>query len=151
VIRKASPHDLGWIAVLEEKCFPKYPYPRWFLAMLRSISPGLFLVYEADGRIIGYASTIIRRRIICHLMSLCVEPSMRRRGVGRALLDETERRSREAGCSTLRLEVSYVNMPALRLYSSLGYRPAYFKPGYYPGGEPALVMYKALLLGRDKL
>jgi ribosomal protein S18 acetylase RimI-like enzyme len=53
---------------------------------------------------------------------MAVEPDARRRGIGRALLNAAEELARERGLPTMAMMVTESNDPALRLYSSAGYR-----------------------------
>lgn len=81
--------------------------------------PDLFLVAEHDGRIVG---TVIggfdgRRGMIYHL---AVDPSQRKRGLGRQLMNEVEQRLRTKGCYKAYLLVMDGN-PAVEFYESLGW------------------------------
>lgn len=81
--------------------------------------PDLFLVAEEDGELIG---TVIggfdgRRGMIYHL---AVSQSHRCKGVGKALMDEVERRLREKGCIRAYLMVVKGN-EAARFYENLGW------------------------------
>lgn len=58
-----------------------------------------------------------------YLDTLAVSPDMRRKGIGRALLTAAIERGRESGIEKATLLVSPKNTPALRLYSSLGFKP----------------------------
>lgn len=58
-----------------------------------------------------------------YLDTLAVSPDMRRKGIGRALLTAAMERGRESGIEKATLLVSPKNTPALRLYSSLGFKP----------------------------
>ncbi len=77
--------------------------------------PDLFLVAEADGRMIG---TVIggfdgRRGLIYHL---AVEAGTRKSGVGSQLMDEVERRLKAKGCIKCYLLVTTDNENAMRFY-----------------------------------
>lgn len=54
---------------------------------------------------------------------LAVTPSMRGKGIGRALLAEVGRVARERGCGRLEWAVLDWNDPAIRFYESLGAKP----------------------------
>ena len=76
-----------------------------------------------------------------HVLNVAVAPEERRRGIGRALLEEAEARGRQAGAAISTLEVRRSNLAALELYRSLGYRPVGVRPNYYVDeGEDAIVM-----------
>ena len=77
--------------------------------------PDLFLVAEAQGRLIG---TIIggydgRRGLIYHL---AVEATYRQQGIGSLLMDEVERRLKAKGCIKCYLMVADDNEDAMRYY-----------------------------------
>lgn len=55
-----------------------------------------------------------------YVRHLVVEPSARRGGVGRALLDRVQASMRAAGCERWRINVKPDNTAAVRLYTSLG-------------------------------
>ena len=77
--------------------------------------PDLFLVAEAQGRLIG---TIIggydgRRGLIYHL---AVEATYRQQGIGSLLMNEVERRLKAKGCIKCYLMVADDNEDAMRYY-----------------------------------
>jgi ribosomal protein S18 acetylase RimI-like enzyme len=83
--------------------------------------PDLFLVAEADGKIIG---TVIggfdgRRGLIYHL---AVEASYRQRGIGSQLMQEIEARLRAKGCIRSYLMVTTDNESAMRFYERRGWK-----------------------------
>ena len=85
-------------------------------------NPGLFLVAEEDGSICG---TVIgawdgRRAWIYHLAVL---PALQRRGIGRMLMEELERRLRTIGATKLNLLVERENASVAAFYRTLGYAP----------------------------
>jgi [ribosomal protein S18]-alanine N-acetyltransferase len=75
------------------------------------------------------------------LRNMAVCSSYRRRGVGRALLDEAHRRLRELGVRQVYLEVRAGNAQAIQLYQAAGYRRESIRKDYYQGpDEDACVM-----------
>ncbi len=79
----------------------------------------------------------------CHVLNLCIEPALRRRGAGRALLVALLGRAREAGMEHAFLEVRPSNPGAIALYRALGFEPIGVRRGYYQaegGREDALVL-----------
>lgn len=80
--------------------------------------PDLFLVAEADGKLVG---TVIggfdgRRGLIYHL---AVDPKIRNEGVGKKLMQEVEKRLKEKGCLRCYLLVTKENEQAMRFYENL--------------------------------
>ena len=83
--------------------------------------PDLFLVAEADGRLIG---SVIggydgRRGMIYHL---AVAVEYRQQGLGAALMDEVERRLKAKGCLKSYLLVVAGNDDAVRYYQKRGWQ-----------------------------
>ncbi len=76
-----------------------------------------------------------------HVLNIAVAVEARRRGVGRALMDEAAARARRAGAVLATLEVRRSNTSAIALYRALGYRQVGIRPNYYADeGEDAIVM-----------
>ena len=74
-------------------------------------------------------------------MNLAVRESMRRRGVGRALVTEALRRGLEQAASRAVLEVRASNEPARALYTRIGFVQISSRPHYYTNPtEDALLM-----------
>ena len=81
------------------------------------------------------------------LWFLYVDRGARRRGLGRALLEQVEAHGRAVGASHVWLETSNVNVPGVRAYERLGYAlcgvdALYY--GTYMPGESALYLAKPL-------
>lgn len=76
-----------------------------------------------------------------HVLNLATALEARRRGVGRALMEEAAARAVAAGAVLATLEVRRSNAAALALYAELGYRQVGIRPNYYVDeGEDAIVM-----------
>jgi ribosomal-protein-alanine N-acetyltransferase len=83
----------------------------------------------------------------CHILNLCIEPGLRRRGAGRALLSMLLARARRAGMLHAFLEVRPSNGVAIALYEDMGFERIGLRRGYYQaaaGREDAVVYRKAL-------
>lgn len=100
------------------------------------------LVAEADGRIAGFAVMWFGVEE-ARLNLLAVRPEIRRRGLGRRLVQWLEKAAVVAGISVVYLEVRARNLPAQRFYQGLGYHRVGEIAGYYQGRESAVRM------GRD--
>ena len=74
------------------------------------------------------------------ILTIGVVPTMRRRGIARALLDESIRRARQLGVRTIFLEVGVRNRPARALYEATGFQEVGRRRRYYANGEDALIL-----------
>jgi ribosomal protein S18 acetylase RimI-like enzyme len=73
---------------------------------------------------------------------LMIAPTVKRQGVGRALMAAVEARARGQGLRALRLDTLTGNAPALALYRALGYvevGTVRFRKGQFPCFEKSLV------------
>ena len=68
------------------------------------------------------------------LLLLAVDPRFRRRGVGRALLEQFAREARQRGARRLLLEMRRGNSAEL-LYRNFGFTPIGERPNYYRGPD----------------
>ena len=91
--------------------------------------PGAFVLLACEGaERIGVAvcfrgfSTFAGLPLI-NIHDLAVSAGHRRKGAGRALLEDVLRRARDSGCAKVTLEVRDDNAPAKRLYRRLGFGP----------------------------
>ena len=95
------------------------------------------LIAEDGGRVAGF---IVFRETgpgEHEILNLAVDPSARRRGVARRLLQT----ALAAGPGRWFLEVRASNLGAIQLYEAVGFRPAGRREAYYHNpSEPAIVM-----------
>jgi ribosomal protein S18 acetylase RimI-like enzyme len=99
---------------------------RDLIAGLRA-HPATLILLAFDGDLaVGIAvcfvgfSTFAARPLV-NIHDLAVTPEYRGRGVGRALLEHVEAKSRTLGCAKLTLEVNADNLPAQALYTQCGF------------------------------
>ena len=144
-IGPASLADLDAIEALEFAAFPGDRLSRRSLRnFLRSPQHPL-IVAKFGERVAGYALVALRKGGVgARLYSLAVASAEARRGVGRALLQASERYARAHGREVLRLEVRYDNASAIALYEKMGYRQFGQYEGYYVDGAAALRFEKRL-------
>jgi DNA-binding MarR family transcriptional regulator/GNAT superfamily N-acetyltransferase len=83
---------------------------------------GLLLIARLRGRPIGCGALKFHGRSPVELKRMWVAPEARGLGLGRRLLEELERRAREGGARTVRLETNRTLTEAIALYRSSGYR-----------------------------
>jgi ribosomal-protein-alanine N-acetyltransferase len=135
-IRAASSADLGAVAAIEAAAFPD----PWSPAAFRAHLDDLFLVAEADGAVIGYLIAWSAGPE-AEILNLAITSAARRRGTGRALLQEALTLLAAEGVSSVYLEVRRSNAAARALYAAAGFREAAVRRGYYQAPrEDALVL-----------
>jgi ribosomal protein S18 acetylase RimI-like enzyme len=79
--------------------------------------------HPADDRLRGLVLTTTLQRDTAHIAQLAVDPTYRRRGLARALVEDASRRAGAAGCWRVTLLVADDNTAARDLYASLGFEP----------------------------
>jgi RimJ/RimL family protein N-acetyltransferase len=115
----------GWRSVAEER--------RYLKAVQRHADAAVYVV-EDDGRIVGRLSLSRDPHPSSqHVadLGLMVAAEYRRRGIGRALLDEAVRWAQTSGDRKLELHVFPWNEPALNLYESFGFEREGLRKGHY--------------------
>jgi [ribosomal protein S18]-alanine N-acetyltransferase len=76
-----------------------------------------------------------------HVMTVAVHPAARRCGIGTRLLEGLLSAAAGMGAHAATLEVRASNEAAVHLYRSAGFEAAGVRPGYYPDGEDAVIMW----------
>jgi GNAT superfamily N-acetyltransferase len=146
-IREAGAGDRAAVEAVTLAAYEQYasvlPAPLWaayrenILATLAEVPPGVVLVAEADGRVVGSVllypagATMIEpgtgrewRIGEPEVRLLAVPPAGRGRGVGRLLMEECIRRTRAAGTPTMTLHTTDMMQVAMALYERMGFRRA---------------------------
>jgi ribosomal protein S18 acetylase RimI-like enzyme len=127
-IRPYAAGDETAVIALWEKCGLTRPWndPRKDIARKLSVQPELFLV--------GIAGDPREGELVASVMAgyeghrgwvnyLAVAPGHRRKGLGRILMQEVEKRLVERGCPKLNMQVRSSNTEAMAFYRRLGYVP----------------------------
>jgi len=148
--RAMRPHDLDRIVEIERQGF-LHPWSRELLEREMSHAWSHVLVAAEDGprgeQLVGYVVFWLVHDEV-HVLNLGTAVEARRRGIGRALMEEAHEMGRRRGAAISTLEVRRSNAPALALYRALGYRQVGVRPNYYAEeGEDAIVMVRDLAIG----
>lgn len=101
----------------------------------------VYLVIEADGKVVGYAGMWV---ILdeAHVTNVAVLPAYRGRGLGEKLMRALLEKARGRGARRMTLEVRPSNTVALSLYDKLGFAPWGRRPRYYSDTqEDAIIMW----------
>ena len=138
-VRDVRNVDLDAIAELERLSFP-VPWKREFFASEVGAAHRFNRVVRApNGLLAGYVFCAFAGGEI-HVNKIAVDPSSRRRGIARVLMQEVFDLATRIRAEEIYLEVRPSNDPARNFYSSLGFRDVGRRPQYYADGEDALVM-----------
>ena len=151
-VRDAAASDVAFVAALAREAFARFgEYDSFIGEMLGD--GAVARIAEEDGRPVGFALLLRLEPVDSFdLVALAVAPDARRRGTGRALLEEAHACALaaagiSAGAQVL-LHVAEVNVPARSLFESAGYRFVARDDGTYPNGQRALTMERRLVRGK---
>jgi [ribosomal protein S18]-alanine N-acetyltransferase len=99
-------------------------------------------VMECAGELVGYGVLMIGVRE-AHLLNISIAGEWQAKGYGRTFLEHFIAMARHYEAEHLLLEVRPSNLPARRLYASMGFQEITVRRGYYPaasGREDAILM-----------
>jgi ribosomal-protein-alanine N-acetyltransferase len=149
--RRAEVADCVALAEIHASAFKRGWSDAEFEALL--LQPGVFALLahyqSAFGR--RTAAGFILYRVAAdeaEILSVAVTPACRRRGIGKALIEDALRHLYREGAKSIHLEVEDSNLAAIGLYRGVEFRESGRRAGYYaqgretPGG--ALVMLRQL-------
>lgn len=164
VLRPMTPWDLPAVLELELLLFPLDAWPEEFYRdELAQAGPAgsldargrpatrdyRVLVHDGGpgdprtGEILGYGG-IMAVGDVADVQTVGTAPQAQGRGLGSAQLRWMAASAAERGAEALMLEARASNAPARRLYARHGFEQIHVRPGYYPGGEDAVVMRQTL-------
>jgi ribosomal-protein-alanine N-acetyltransferase len=151
-IRRMRPDDLDEVMVIERAAF-RHPWsPELFRrelehdwsTILIAVEPLTSAPGKGSERIIGFLIYWLVHDEV-HVLNVATAPDVRRKGIARILMQETEKRALQAGAGLMTLEVRRSNTAAIELYRQFDYRAVGIRPNYYVDeGEDAIVMVKEL-------
>jgi [ribosomal protein S18]-alanine N-acetyltransferase len=149
VIRRCEPADLIPVMEINMKTLPEH-YSDYFYESLLSELPEAFLVAEINGRAIGYImckteygfSNFKKLGFVKkgHVVSVAVIEQQRKKGIGKALVEESLNGVKIKKCDELYLEVRCSNTDGVRLYEKLGFIIRQRLKAYYRDGEDSFLM-----------
>lgn len=122
------------VASLQRACFPGDPWNPAAVGEIMRI-PGFFGLKACASSLLAGFALALDLKGECEILSLGVVPSMRRRGVGRALLAEICAEARRRGAFCAFLEVAIDNTPARALYEASGFKTIGCRRKYYRRGS----------------
>ena len=148
-LRSYRKQDLAGLHQLDHVCFPQeIAYSRAELQHFLN-HPRCFcwIAEQPDRKLAGFVITERARRNglpAGHIVTLDVDPSARRRGLGTLLMQTAENQMKQEGAGVMSLEVAENNATALRFYRGLGFVNRGRIAKYYGGRVDAEIMEKAI-------
>lgn len=107
----------------------------------------LIVAEDAEKNVVGYVivnALHFATDNFINIDSMAIDKNYRGRGIGRALMVEAERLTREDGYPSLLLQVEETNTPAVKLYKDMGYQKLNYLKDYNGPGRHYLEMQKPL-------
>lgn len=121
--------DLNQVVTLEQQIF-SVPWTRQgFLDALKR-NDTCYLVAKEQGEICGYCG-FYQSFEEADIVNVAVAPKYRQRGIGRKLLEQLLFAGRQKGVQRFLLEVRISNVPAIALYTSMGFALDGTRKGFY--------------------
>ncbi|MBI4258394.1 MAG: ribosomal protein S18-alanine N-acetyltransferase [Thaumarchaeota archaeon] len=153
IIRQCTRQDLPNVIRINFATLPEH-YSDLFFEELLKESPETFIVADSYDTIVGYIMCRIEFGFSNvkkfglarkgHIVSVSVVEEHRKKGLGRALMEEAMRGMVTRGCSEVFLEVRVSNTSAISIYQKMGFPTTSRLEGYYRDGEAAYLMAKPL-------
>jgi [ribosomal protein S18]-alanine N-acetyltransferase len=131
--------DLDEIMTIERSAFP-FPWSPGFFRQELQVACARSILAEADGKILGYVLFWLLPGAI-DIHNIAVHVDFRRKGIARVLLHKVIDEAARQSVTRVMLEVRQSNLPAQRLYETMGFSTTAIRKGYYSdNGEDALAM-----------
>jgi ribosomal protein S18 acetylase RimI-like enzyme len=139
-ILPATIRDLGPLRHVEQACFPKDAWPLLDLLAVLTWPDVIRLKAVETGQMVGFIAGDPRpSENLAWIATIGVLPEYQRRGIGRALLQNCEKKLPQP---RIRLCVRVSNEGAIEMYKQEGYLAIDTWREYYNDKENALVMEK---------
>jgi [ribosomal protein S18]-alanine N-acetyltransferase len=131
---------------LDQRCFVDgEAYSRdtfdYLLTASESVS---YRIVTQNSAMAGFVIGLLEPDHTGHITTIGIAPEHRRRRLASCLLERVEGSFRRRDARIVRLEVRATNLPAQKLYLSLGYSVTQRLPKYYSNGGDGLLMVKPL-------
>jgi len=144
-LRSYEPHDFAALHRLDRSCFPAgISYSKTALHYFMTIPSADCIVATDGARVAGFILTE-ENPPLAHIITMDVAEAYRRKGVGSALLAESERNLALRGVRSILLETAIDNEGAVAFWKRHGYRIEAVLKRYYVRRLDAYEMRKILL------
>lgn len=141
-IKKARVEDLDGVYEIENQSFP-FPWKKEIFEDEFKTSISNIYLAKSQQEILGFIIFWIVRGEM-HILNIAVHPDQRKNGIGKKLIEFSEKFAKERGVKYCLLEVRESNKTAQKFYEKFSYEFLYKRAKYYEDGEDAIVLQKTL-------
>ncbi|MDP9193633.1 MAG: ribosomal protein S18-alanine N-acetyltransferase [Acidobacteriota bacterium] len=138
----ATPADVDAVHRIESASFPA-PWRHEFFDAEVVGQNRYNIVARRDGVLVGYLFSMWIFDEM-HVNKIAVDAGQRRQGIAQALMQRCFEFAREHDVFSISLEVRQSNRAAQEFYRFLDFETSYIRKRYYPDGEAAVVMVRAM-------
>ena len=150
LLRSYEPHDFNALHRLDQSCFPAgISYSKTTLRYFLTIPSADCVVALDENKIAGFIVSE-ENPPLAHIITLDVDATHRRRGIGTALLEKLESNLAARGVRSILLETASDNEAAVAFWKRHGYRIEATLKRYYLGRIDAYEMRKILPAATSK-
>ena len=133
------PADLDEVMAIERTSF-RHPWSSNFFLEELQVACARSILAQVNGKIVGYVLFWLLSDAV-DIHNIAVHTEFRRQRIGQALLQQVLVQARNRDSSRVTLEVRVSNIPAQKLYESVGFVSQGLRRGYYSDdGEDAVIM-----------
>jgi [ribosomal protein S18]-alanine N-acetyltransferase len=145
-VRDFRPEDFEPLWQLDQRCFVAgISYSRLELRYYVDRKTAFTILAEHQKKLLGFLIADRDRRGFGHIITIDVEPTEHRKGIGTLLMNAAEHRLERAGCKSVLLETAVDNLSALSFYKRHGYSVIRTLPRYYLNSLDGLLMGKRIV------
>lgn len=139
-IREMQLDDFDQVMVIENENFSSpWTETGFFTFLIRQ--DALFLVAEEEEKILGYCGVVMVPDE-GDITNVAVAKERQNQGIGKMLVEELVKKSREAGVTQLYLEVRKSNERAIHVYEKMGFVQNGLRKDYYEDPVEDAVLMK---------
>lgn len=140
ILRPMRVEDVDEVMQIETSAYP-FPWTHGIFRDCLRVGYSCWLIEQA-GKVVAYGimSSAVGE---AHILNICVDSTLRRRGFGRAMLEHLVNLAKRHGNDVCLLEVRPSNTSAVTLYHNSGFNEVGKRKDYYPdenGREDAVIL-----------
>ncbi len=149
-IRRMRKEDIPEVSQIERLSFPSPWSSNIFSVELEKEKFAFYYLLEYQNRLVAYGG-YWKIKNEAHLVTLAVNPSFQRKGLGSRLLEYLLKEIQKQSLDTITLEVRSSNLIAQKFYKKFGFKKVALRSKYYADtDEDAIVYWKRLNYYKDK-